>query len=297
LNYFIVTDNSSLENQTFEISDKIYGRLVDSKKILCEVLKAEEIYDQIVESYWDYKSKVNYWNMRSISGRNLDYCISHEIRSTLNRLAFNVLNLGKLYLDLHYYEDKKNFFAFDITNDDKAKSLVSEQRKRIFSENIHYQIACKLRSYSQHSSLPVSNFTTGIHNVKKTIFASFKIIYEYQDLIGAKVPKNILDKEQKFDLTEILDGYVFAIAQMHALNRELISGTINQAQNTIRTITKNYYDKSSFTDCSGQIQLEDGGKYYADCDWFSVVDYLHKKHMFTINYSKISFDKQNCSVV
>lgn len=297
MHYFVVTDNKSFENQTFEISDEIYGKLDGCKKILLKVLKAEEIYDQIVESYWDYKSKLNYWNMRSISGRNLDYSLNHEIRSSLNRLAFNVLNLGKLYLDLHYYEEKKNFFAYDITKDDGAKLAVTEHRKKIFSENIHYRIGCKLRSYSQHSSLPVNNFTTGIRNVENTTFASFKIIYEYRDLIGAKVPKGILNTEDKFDLTEILDGYVFAIAQMHALNRNLISKATDQAKTTIRTISNSYYDKSSFSECSGRIHPENGDAYYADLEWFSVVDYLHKKHMFTINYSEISFDKQSSNVV
>jgi hypothetical protein len=297
LHYFVVTDNKSFEKESFEISNATYQKLDESKNILLDALKAEDIYDQIVESYWDYKSKVNYWNIRSVSGRNLDYSINHEIRSSLNRLAFNVLNLGKLYLDLHYYEDKQNFFAFDITNDEQAKLAVIEQRQKIFSENVHYQIGCKLRSYSQHSSLPVSNFTTGIHNVNNTIFASFKIIYGYRDLVGAKVPKSIINEDQKFDLTEILDGYVFAIAQMHALNRSLISETVNKAKNTISAISKSYYDESIFNDCSGQVHLESGEKYYADLDWFGVVDYLHKKHMFTINYTEISFDKQSSSVV
>ena len=198
MSYLIVTNFQNFEKSELIVNSKQVDEFKVARGYLLNALQLEVVYDQLVESHWDYKNKVNYWNLRSISKPPADYILNHEIRSSLNRLAFNMLNLSKLYLDMHFNEDKKRCFAFELTNDTGTKDQIIKQRESIYSSNLDYVIGCKLRSHSQHSSLPISTFTTNMNfdQSSKESTVNFNINYSYNDLIKTGVPKTELIKIQ-----------------------------------------------------------------------------------------------------
>ncbi len=302
LNQFIVTNIENYEEKVYELSENIVEDFLKSKKVLSNTLKAETLYDQIIEAHLDFKNKLNYWNMRTAASMLLDYNLNYEIRSSLNRLAFNLLNLGKLYLDWHYFEESKRnkkksknntppkTLAYDITEDEAVIKKVREQRESIFDNNNLYRIACKLRGYSQHSALPINKFRTNNINNTAGFFICFEIFYEYDELIKIGVPKEILNEFKTIDLKEIIDGYVYAIGQKHTLNRELISDAVELAKNNINELTNNYFNSSGFNKCYGRIITMGLVKHNVNTEWFDVVNYLQNKNCFNINHSSVSFD-------
>ncbi|MBA6409607.1 hypothetical protein H4J63_09765 [Pseudoalteromonas sp. 5Ae-yellow] len=302
MNQFIVTNIENYEEKVYKLSENIVEDFLKSRKVLSNTLKVETLYDQVIEAHWDFKNKLNYWNMRTATSMLLDYNVNHEIRSSLNRLAFNLLNLGKLYLDWHYFEEpnknkkksKNNnppkTLAYDITKDEAVIQKVREQRKSIFENNNLYRIACKLRGYSQHSALPINKFRTNNINNAEGFFICFEIFYEYDELINFGVPKEILNESDTIDLKEIIDGYVYAIGQKHTLNRKLISDAVELARNNINALTNNYFNFSGFNKCYGQIISKGIVKHNVDTEWFDVVNYLQKKNCFNINHSNVTFD-------
>ncbi|MBZ2193957.1 MULTISPECIES: hypothetical protein [Pseudoalteromonas] len=129
-----------VEYQFFDAPEDEIRNSLELRAVLVKALDLEIIYDQIVEAYWDYKNKVNYWNLRSVSSPYADYILNHEIRSSLNRLAFNLFNLSKLYLDWHYNNLKERCFSFELTNDPTVKQKIIEHRSYIYDTNLHYVV-------------------------------------------------------------------------------------------------------------------------------------------------------------
>ncbi|VUD48340.1 hypothetical protein TDB9533_01214 [Thalassocella blandensis] len=99
------------------LSCQEFESFVRAKSSLSDYLHLESIYDQIIKEYWRYKNYINYWCLRSVSKPN-DYILNHDVRGSLNRISFNILNLSKLFLDLHYSKDGRNCFSGGLTCDD-----------------------------------------------------------------------------------------------------------------------------------------------------------------------------------
>lgn len=280
------TDKSAY--QAFEVSESEITKAVGYRELLVKALDIEIIYDQIIEAYWDYKNKVNYWNLRLLSLRSADYILNHEVRSSLNRFAFNLFNLSKLYLDWHYNKEKNRCFSFDLTNENYSKKQVSDHRDKIYDTNLNYVVGCKLRGNSQHSALPVRSFTSRVHY--RT--AHFSIYYSYEDLKKAGVPTKKLSNDIKLDLTDIIDGFVYAISQKHMLNRKLTEMVVSEARTSFTSMWQNYATKAGFKNYRCEVQLQKNKRVDSSLDWFDVFDHLKEKHSDSINYSNIKFEKQ-----
>ncbi|MGF1713346.1 hypothetical protein L4D08_00355 [Photobacterium chitinilyticum] len=293
MNSFVVYNLESLERQVFEVSELEVQECNDTRNRLVKALDLEIIYDQIIEAYWDYKNKVNYWNLRSVSTPFADYTLNHEIRSSLNRLAFNLLNLSKLYLDWHFNESKKRCFAFELTADKNVEQAIISQRREIFDSNLNYAVGCNLRSHSQHSALPVRTFTTGVRYDHETYnrTAHFSIFYGYEELANMGVPKKRISKDIQLDLTDIIDGYVYAISQKHMLNRELTDLTVSQSRTAYVGMWQELIDQTGFKTFSSELHTNTEGPIGFSLEWFEVYDYLKSKHRSSIDYSGITFEK------
>lgn len=281
------------EYRAFRVSYTEIAKSLELKNLLSKALDLEIIYDQIIEAYWDYKNKVNYWNLRSFSSLDVDYILNHEIRSSLNRLAFNLFNLSKLYLDWHYNQKKKRCFSFELTNEESSREAVIAQRSEIYDTNLNYVVGYNLRGHSQHSTLPVRSFTTGVRHDKGTSnpTAHFSIYYYYEDLEKAGVPKAMLHRDIKLDLTDIIDGFVYAISQKHMLNRTLTAALIKNARTSITSMWQSYATIAGFENYSVELILENEKRISLCLDWFEVFNHLKAKHFCATNYSSITFEK------
>lgn len=289
MSHLIVTNFQNFERSELVVDSKKVDDFKVARGCLLNALELEVIYDQIVESHWDYKNKVNYWNLRSISKPPADYILNHEIRSSLNRLAFNFLNLSKMYLDMHFHEGKNRCFAFDLNNEAGSKEQIIKQRESIYSSNLDYVVGCKLRSHSQHSSLPVSTFTTNMNfdQSSKESTVNFNINYSYKELVNIDVPKERIDKDTKLDLTKIIDGYAFAISEMHALNRELVAPIVDQSRSLILDMWTDEIKSVGYEKYYCELEISEGNYTNTTLEWFSVYDHLKAKHAFSVNYSRI----------
>lgn len=295
MNNFVVYNTESLTptSKNFEVSDFEVQVCIDTKSILVKALDIEIIYDQIIEAYWNYKNRVNYWSLRSISTPIADYILNHEIRSSLNSLAFNLLNLSKLYLDWHFNSKKCRCFSFEMTGDEMLKQEIISQRESIYESNLNYVIGCHLRGYSQHSTLPVRTFTKGISYNQSTQnkTANFCIPYGYEELYKIGVPKNKITEDLKLDLTEIIDGYIYAISQMHMLNRKHTESIINKSRSKYLEMWQPLINQAGYNNYHCELYTSSDELIDISIDWFGLFDYLKSKHRLTINYTSLSFGK------
>lgn len=285
----VVTDFVKGRVYDCEVSQSCIDGAKLSKQILIKTLDMEVLFDQVVETYWDYKNKANYWHTRAFFREDDDYSFNHEIRSSLNRLAFNLLNLSKLYLDLHFSKSK-GCFASDITSDQDSSRLVKEHREQVYSENLGYLVGCLLRNYCQHSKLPVRDFTVGMKTSypEKKKLIHFSVSYDESFFIKIEVPKTKLAEASKLGLTEILDGFVYGFAQMHDLNRQLTRNKIEQARFFFRNLLREYFPTEDLNVATCEIAIGDL-TILPDLKWFSVYDYLQAKHPYAVNYADIEF--------
>ena len=291
MNYLVVSDISGGQGTKFEISDDALKSFLFAKRVLSEYLEIETLFDALMEEYWQYKNSVDYWRLRSVS-RSQDYKSNYEIRNNLNRITINILNLSKLYLDKHFHQSGQKCYAYSVTNSEDDKQRILEHRKKLHDENINYAIGCKLRNRAQHHSLPVSTIVTGIKNrVGQKTQITFKIQLDLDYLIEIDVSKAKLSGVDYVNLTDVLDGYVYAISEMHCLNREIVSEEIENQKSNIKEITD---QRAKSTGCSKfvtEIETEDGEMHSSDLDWFLVAEHLLKKHRRPINYQKFLFSE------
>ena len=80
----------------------------------------------------------------------------------------------------------------------------------------------------------------------------------------------MLSKDIKLELTDIIDGFIYAISQKHMLNRELTDGVINNARTSIVSMCQNYADIAGYEAYRCEVQLEKGKRVGLSLDWFEV---------------------------
>lgn len=291
MHFLTVRDQKNyLRSEKYPLNDIVFKEFSAKRIVLHRALNMEVIFDQVIEAYWDFKNKHDYWHMRAISSPN-DYIFNHEVRSSLNRLAFNLLNLSKLYLDKHCYNKEKNSFVLKVTKSEDLHSQVVAQRKKIYDSNIGYVVGYKLRGSSQHSQLPVSNFSTKnrYNHLSEERSVEFKIKLTYKDLIRIEVPKSLISESTNLELLKVLDDYIYGISQFHQLNRELTSPEISRATNFINALGCDTPAAEKFGDYQCEIVEADGTVCYVGLDWFEVFHFLQRKHSLPVDYTSIKF--------
>ena len=279
MNHLKITNTDTWEWTKYIIAPNQIEALKTAKYKLSQYLDMEIIYDLVLQEFQEFHSKVNYWKASRPSIRN-DYILNHDIRNSLNRLAFNLLNLSKLYLDHHYNEKKGNFFSYNLTLNEDHISQVKSHREHIYKTNLEYVVACKLRNKAQHNSLPVSTFTTGVsyNPLTNVSSATFKIYYSYNDLIGLKVPREMFTTDTKLDLTCIMNNYVTAISEMHSLNRKLTETVVNDSIQIINSTCEEKASLANYCNYISELNLESGESIHLGLDWFDVAKYLISKN-------------------
>jgi len=287
---FHIIKNSKSIPEIIPLTNKELNELKTSRKQLIDILKLEELYDQIIESFLEFKSKLYSNSLSLVNSSRKNYIANHEIRSKLNRQLFNTLNLSKLYLDKHFHEKDNNYFVKDITNDGALHNEVREQRTKIYNENSDYRLGYKLRNLTQHSALLIQTYTVGkgcFHNSKsKSIQARFHLPLAKENLIESGINKNLLTYfGDNVDLHEVMDGYIYAISQMHMKNRKLTKPTIDSAENIFLSKVR----KIKRLDGENEIEVIENNEiiFYLDLEWYQVVHYLQQKHDGEINYGHI----------
>lgn len=288
-----IYDNDSENAYEVDISTELVEEIEAEMKVLSKCLELESIYDLLVEEYWEYKNKVDYWLLRSLS-RPRGYIENYEIRTSLNRMAYNFLNISKLYLDKHYHNKDGKCHAFDITKNEDSKNEVKKQREQIYESNLYYVIGCELRNNAQHSTLPVDLivYSSGFDRALDKKNIELIVELSYPKLLKLGISKEKISEDETLDLTDVLAGYLLAITEMHFLNRSLTKGTISKSKSKINSIINEKALEFGCVNFTSDIELDGDGFINTQLDWYEVADYLHIKHSEIIDYSNYSFGRK-----
>lgn len=274
--------------QEIELSEDEFAPIENSINILRKCLELESIFDLVVEEYWDYRNKIDYWCLRYLSGLD-GFIPNYEVRASINRTAFNFLNLSKLYLDKHFHEDKSACYVFDISGSEKHKAQVKEHRERIHKENKNYRIGCKLRNKAQHGNLPVDLIVYSVSyqpSMQQQIF-DLKVEIGVDSLRKLGFTVDSFNDDGPVDLKDILDGYLYAIMQMHFLNRELTDSVVDDAKSAIKNLVSKKANSIGYKSYRSEITLDQETSINTSLDWFEVAEHLKDKHSKLIDYAKI----------
>lgn len=291
-----------------EISDDEYNTLSLAREKLVQILDMEILYDQIVEACVETKSAMYDASLRNISDNRIgDSIKGHNIRSKLNRLYFNVLNLSKLYLDKHFYEapqnscikeqtpsvKKQKSFVKAITGDDYLHSEVVLHRQEIYGTNPDYKLGCGLRNYVQHNTLPVATYTAGVkgHPDNPLKSSVFHIPLDKEKLAKV-INKSLLSQYDKtIDLHSVIDGYVKAISEMHMLNRKLTEAASSESKSVIDDKVKEITDEYTDSGLGIEVICTSGNSHSGfdlTTSWFDLVEHLRQKNHRTLDFRKFS---------
>lgn len=286
----IISNLISNKRRKIKLSEEEFKSLRRALDILERDQEMEMLHDHVLDAFWDYRNKVDYWRLRSLAGFQTQI-LSYEVKTTLNRLAFNVLNLSKLFFDKHYHDNDGRCFVFEQTGSLADREVVLTKRENIYRENLRYVVGCKLRNRAQHGHLPVSQFSSGF-KLRKTDsqrFIVFNITFNYQELKRLNVPESRLQSEIKLDLTEILDGYVHAVSEMHMQNRILIEEIRSRSHEYLTEILSSALAPENGESCFVDLQSSEDESEYIGLDCFTLAEHLRKKHPYAIDYSRFAF--------
>lgn len=289
---FHISENKIPTQKAVQLKKDELEKLKSARIKLLAILTLEELYDQIIESFLEFKTQLYSNSLSLISDFRIDYNANHEVRSKLNRQLFNTLNLSKLYLDTHYHEDKDNYFVKDLTNDVELHKEVTTLREKLFVENSSYRLGCGLRNLTQHSTLPIQTYTVGTEHIQdskdKSLQARFHLPLAKENLLKRGIKKSVLKPFSKIiDLHKVMDGYIYALSQMHIQNRKLTEPTITNAEKTFISQAKEIEKLYGKNDYGVGVFENDERLFYLELEWYKVVNYLQQKHAVAINYGDI----------
>lgn len=283
---FILIDGPKKEFKKIELIDSDLRTLKAARCKLQSILKLEELYDLIIDSFLEFKTQL--YSNSLLFPVSTDIRESHDIRSKLNRQLFNTLNLTKLYLDKHVYNQEENSFVKKMTKDITLHQKVLDLRHKIKEENSNYMLGCELRNYVQHSTLPIGTFTREIDsNIdNKNTLPSMRF---YLPLIKDRLKKNGANSKllnlikQNDDIHKTMDGYIHAISVMHMQNRKLTSQVIKLALNSFQQQVEKIEKEFGMNHLGISMVENNKVSFTLDLDWFELVLYLQKKHSSIIN--------------
>jgi len=271
---------------TQEEFNKINKALIVLKRIMAQ----ESLYDQVLESLISFKSEMYEYNLRSaqkfLHGK---YIENYEIRSSLNRLAFNLLNFGKLYLDKHYHSEHNRSFVLRVTGDIDSHTSIVENYETL-SDNSEYLLGYKLRNYVQHDALPIGILRKKYEeNISKFTNPLIK-----NELKKGGIPNNLLAKfDDEIDLHTILEAYVHVINQCHKLNRKLVENSKKEAISIInftsQMMNNECAEKNRIVEIIENVKNVEKKLCTLNLGWFDVVNYLEEKNKVFIDWKKFEF--------
>ncbi|MFH0267192.1 hypothetical protein [Vibrio rumoiensis] len=276
----------------FEISDAKYTELKNARQVLVKIFDAENLFDQLIESYLDAKTAMYESSIRLLADcSDHDYVKSYLYRSKLNRLFFNALNFSKLYLDKSFFSKNNTSLVKRLTKSDKLHELVSKYREVVSTKE--YELGCQLRNYVQHDSLPVDSYTTGVrHDLESEVsFSVFHIPLNMKKLRKSSTIKNRLLGEfsESIDFHEVMDGYILALSKMHYYNRELLNETEKKA---IQIINQNLSAFNEKLGVGSGHQIIDKKtreiEFSIGIEWFDVVNHLKSKNRRPIDFKRFT---------
>ncbi|BBM63989.1 hypothetical protein VA249_26890 [Vibrio alfacsensis] len=289
-----------IEKHEVSLSDIEYEKLKNARNVLTRTYEMEVLYDQIIETFVTFKSKMHEFNIRSIQRvKNDDYIHNHEIRSSLNRLAFNILNFSKLYLDKHCFNKQKQSYILKVTGCSDRHNEVLELYHSTHETNKEYALGCALRNVAQHQSLPIDTFNVGLSAQSNNALAISRFTVPLKkDMLSASecINKKLLSKfEHDPDLHVVLDRYIYAIGTFHCKNRELASSSISDASKLIKKTAQATNDLFGLN--NHLVELVDGSSpseeetvFTLDLSWYEVVNYLIEKNNLSIDCTQFQFD-------
>ncbi|MFY3327800.1 hypothetical protein ACOSZP_18100 [Vibrio fluvialis] len=279
---FNVMDNEVPRTYECDLNEDESNALIKARNVLKRIYKHEELYDQVIETYLELKTAMYDMSIKSAANAfPIDYVRSHEYRSKLNRLIFNSLNFGKMYLDEHYKtvnngKAVKTYVA-EVTGNDSNNNELKKQRAHIYDNNPNYVLACDLRNYVQHASLPVGSVNSGARTVEGDRFSTFYTTIKRDEIKKAK--KETLDKfDDSIDLHEVMDGYITAISEKHIFSREMIIEAMRESLDHIKSIDS---EMRKNNDIAGAILVRDENNNFMfslGTKWFDIVKHLQSKH-------------------
>ncbi|MCH8493003.1 MAG: hypothetical protein LAT53_07220 [Idiomarina sp.] len=118
---------NDFKNYEDEIDSERLTKLANGKINLIRFLELFEIYEQLLDAHIEAKSVFYKLNIKSRLKAEDTAQYFHTTRNELNRRLFNTLNLGKLYLDKHFFKNKS--FVFKVTQSAEKHQKVQEHRQ------------------------------------------------------------------------------------------------------------------------------------------------------------------------
>ncbi|MGR5120445.1 hypothetical protein ACPV5W_17110 [Vibrio astriarenae] len=213
-----------------ELTENEFSSYKKCLETLYKIYQFEELYDQVVQSYTDYKTHL-YNACIQFSGMDqMPKHIGYEWKLKANRLLLTTLNLSKLYLDKCYQHDTNTSFIGKLTDQSENHLNFINLRKTLFDTNDGYAVGDELRNYVQHKAMLIEVFTYGFHRKTIVLYSCVDQSKLLEFIISRGPSKSKLDrlkavidtncyKDKGLDLHRILDQFITAVGELHRLNR------------------------------------------------------------------------------
>ncbi|MCC4781370.1 hypothetical protein CSB62_09815 [Vibrio splendidus] len=287
--YFFSAYPNQIKHKISEQEFLTYKQCVET---LYKIYQFEELHDQVVQSYTDYKTHL-YHACIQFSGMGIiPKQMGYEWRLKANRLLLTTLNLSKLYLDKCYQHKADTSFVGKLTGQDKNHEIFKIFRKKLFESNDGYAVGDELRNYVQHQAMLIDVFTYGFH--QKTI-----ILYSCVDqtklltFIKSRGPsKTKLErlqavieancyKDKGLDLHRILDQFVTGVGELHRLNRSTYRDLVYESSNCLeRNLLSQFPESQDKAIYEGNKRVLLNHKYLVE-----IIEYIMEKNSHTIDHS------------
>ncbi len=274
-----------------ELSEEEFSDYKHCLETLYKIYQFEELYDQVVQSYTDYKTHL-YNACVQFSGMGLmPKHMGYEWKLRANRLLLTTLNLSKLYLDKCYQYKTDTSFIGKLTNRDENHLDFKALRQKLFETNDGYAVGDELRNYVQHKAMLMEVFTYGFHQKTIVLYSCVDQTKLLTFIKGRKPSEAKLDrlqavieancyKDKGLDLHRILDQFITGVGELHRLNRSSYRDLIYKANDRVE---RNLL--SRFPDCQDKaIYAGNERVHLNNRALVETIEYIVEKNAHPINH-------------
>jgi hypothetical protein len=215
-----------------EISFEEYKNIIKSRNNLFEILAIEEKFDFIVGNYYDLEKAILDETLKDYIYNTNGILPIYQTGREISRRILNYLSSAKLFLD----QVGTNLSKIGGYNLSELKDIVKKTRQT----NMNFIILETLRNHMQHYGIPLTSGrgNSRITGKKKNIFIhynqlSINIDEFFKDTKVRKDLSNIIDREKKLDLNQVLRTYFEDLSLLTITIREKIDDIYKMAVETI----------------------------------------------------------------
>jgi hypothetical protein len=248
MEFILHTLDHQLE-RSLKITELDYLNVYKSNELIKSYYNFEQIFDNVVENYYEFEVELLSSSARFIIEGNTDFDWFLFHFSIVVRRLLNVMSTARGYLD------QSSSLIKGMLEDPELFQDYDDFKHCLYDEHLGYRVMEALRNYSQHSNLPLksTSFTTKHSKLSNTSRVTLKPYIKPKNFLNddkfkASVREELISIGDTVDIKPLLREYIACLGKLHNEARKIIDKKSSSVIEHLNVLSDRYFDLFDYED-------------------------------------------------